>query len=430
MKSAFNLILTSLICLNLTAQNDTLTSHFSDYRDVLSPTLPWGFVSGHNSYDDVSKLMKFDATYGTDTSKYIKSILFWIARTENPQPNSFALANIWSEVNGIPGTVLSNAVLSFGNIDTNFNNITHINGQAYYNAEAVLNPPLKVPSNGVFYAGVEFTASSYILQSYMFLKMTKNKSFADAETHAFDQWSDFSFQHVNNWQNDSNFAYAVFPVIGDTVNIPTKPDTVDLACDSIFEPMVGAYTPGQVSPIEFQLTNHGPDLLNAGDSIEVYMTKNGTIFSQLSFPAAGNVPAGSSVPVNLGAGALRMDTIPGSYDYCFSLKFRDDFNVLNDTSCVTITVQDTSTNVSLSELERVTTKLFPSPVSSVLNIEFALNHPDKAFIENQLGQRLTEFEINTLSPSVSLNVQGLAPGVYFLYEQRGVVHKRTKWMKR
>ncbi len=429
MKSALNLLIASLISLSLSAQNDTLTSHFTDYRDVLAPTLPWGFISGHNALDDVSKAMKFDAIYGADTSKHIKSILFWIARTDNPQPSSFAFANVWADAAGEPGSLLGNALVSFGNIDTSFANLNYIDGQAYYNAEAVFSPPLKVPSNGVFYAGVEFTASSYIAQSYMYLKMSKNNSFQDAETYAWDQWGTFDWNHINFWQNDSNFAYAIFPVLGDTVVVPTKPDTVDIACDSIFAPMVGAYTPGQMSAIEFQLTNHGPDLLEAGDSIEIYITKNGTIFSQFSFPAVSNVPVGSSVPVNLGANALMMDTIPGPYNYCFSMRYKDDFNLLNDTSCVTITVQDTS-NTSVQEWSTKATKLFPSPVGSVLNIYFADTTPDVAFLENQLGQKLPEYEISSLSGQVQLNVESLEAGVYFLYEQRGVIHKRTKWIKR
>jgi hypothetical protein len=426
MKPVLSLAAALLISIGISAQNDTLTGHFTDHRDVLAPTLPWGYISGQNSLDDVSKLMKFDAQYGADTSKYIKSILFWIAKTENTAPSSFALATIWSaDVNGEPDQAIYNALLNYGNIDTNFSSLTHINGQAYYNAEVELNPALKVPASGVFFAGVEFTAASYLTNQYMYLKMTKNNSFADAETHSWDQWNDYSYNHVNFWQNDSNFAYGVFPVIGD--NLPPKPDTVNLSCDSIHSPQVGAYLPGISGNLSFELKNNGPDILNAGDTIRVFILEDGLAISQSDFGAVTTLLPGDSTIVNFGNN-LTLASTPGPHEYCVAVKFHKDFDASDDQSCVTVTIQDTST-IGMEEYQNFKRKIFPSPVADDLQIKVLDYRPEQMWLENQLGQLVEEISIEERNGTVRHPVGHLRSGVYFLMEKRDGLLKRTKWLK-
>lgn len=197
---AFHLTSNNGPALKSTTVIDTLTSHFVGTPAVYTVTTG-GFVAGHNSYGDLSKMQKFDAKYGVTSAGTIsKVILAFGAKAGNAA--SVVSVKIWNDNAGEPGTVIGSTNITFADIDT-----TSANGLTV----ATFANPIQIPSNGVFYAGISFTYSG---QDAVSLFTTSDGDFPDAVTHTWEEWSDnsmVSFGDPNNW--DLDVALSIFPVV-------------------------------------------------------------------------------------------------------------------------------------------------------------------------------------------------------------------------
>lgn len=192
---------------------DTLDSHF-----VGTPTLytvtGGGYVAGHNSYGDVSKMQKFDAAYGVVGTGTITKVILAVGAKAGSSTSTITV-KIWADNAGEPGAVLDSVVVPFSSLDT-----TSANGLT----TVTFANPVTIPSNKIFYAGIGLTYSG---SDAVGLITTTNGNFPAAVTHSWEEWSDGTFATLgdpNNWNLTA--AYAIFPVVEINAPAPPQPELV------------------------------------------------------------------------------------------------------------------------------------------------------------------------------------------------------------
>ena len=205
---------------------DTLASHFGG-TPTLFRELGGGYPTGHDSFDDLSKMQLFDATYGlSSVNGSITDLLFWFGHAEG-NPSSIFKATIWADNAGEPGAILATENVLFSAIDTAVANL-NMGSNFAWNAKATFATPVAIPASQKFWAGIEVI---FITGDSLGLMSTNDQiadapglsgDFPDAITYTFEEWSDNSFHSFNDgtnatWQID--IALGVFPVMDYTVGV-------------------------------------------------------------------------------------------------------------------------------------------------------------------------------------------------------------------
>lgn len=213
--------------------DDTLTNHW----DVIAPvpvdtattySSSSGFVAGQNDYGDISKMQKFDGTYGVTQGGTINGLLLWFGAKMVGAGTASFTATIWADNGGVPGAILGTApAFTIGQIDTSVAGLKIIGPVAAiegaYNTIAMFSPKINIPSNMTFWAGINYT---YAAGDSAGLVTSRDGNpgdaagatgnFGAASTHTFEEWNDNSFHSFNDgttntWQLD--VALAVYPVV-------------------------------------------------------------------------------------------------------------------------------------------------------------------------------------------------------------------------
>lgn len=191
-----------------TLVTDTLDSHFVGTPTIYTVT-GGGYVAGHNSYGDLSKMQKFDAAYGVVGTGTITKVILAIGAKAGSSTSTIDV-KIWNDNNGAPGTVIASVSVPFSDLDT-----TSANGLT----TVTFPTPVAIPANKTFYAGIGLTYSG---SDAVGLITTTDGDFPAAITHTWEQWSDndyYSLASASSFGLD--VAYAVFPVV--EMNAPTPP---------------------------------------------------------------------------------------------------------------------------------------------------------------------------------------------------------------
>lgn len=192
---------------------DTLSSHFVGTPTIYRST-NGGYVTGHNGYGDLSKMQRFDASYGVTATGTINKVIMAFG-AKNGSPNSVVSVKIWGDNAGKPGTVLASIDVPYSAIDT-----TSANGLT----EVTFPSPVAIPANKIFYAGISFT---YGGTDTVGLISTADGDFPAAITHTWEEWDNgtyHSFGDPTNW--DLGIALAIFPVVELDEPTPAPQQTV------------------------------------------------------------------------------------------------------------------------------------------------------------------------------------------------------------
>ncbi len=427
MKTFILLVLSGILSIGTFAQTDTLTSHFQNASDTLYPLFPWGYVSGHNPYNDLSKVQRFDQNYGVpSTGDYeIRSILFWIAQKDpRVTANSFAYGAVWNNANDDkPDTVISNALVQL-NVDTSSAGLNYIGDAAYYNAEATFLTPVRIPADRKFWVGLQLTNSNYALHEYVWLKTTYEGTFADT-LYAMDEWNNgfgqsMGFFSVMRWANIGGFAYGIFPVIGPASN---PNDTTDLSMIQVIVPgsaNVGANTS---SALEYVVTNTGDVNIPAATSYQVEIDWDIANNVILPTQTSKELAPGESDTNRISGAFVVPDTV-GSFGYCVRLNLSGDQRVGNDSLCSTINISKTTGSSNLSQRE---VNIYPVPANGFLNVS-GLVDIDEVIITDINGKMVNSFDLHG-EQSLRIDLLDLPSGSYQMTINGEEINKAYQFIK-
>lgn len=187
---------------------DTLDSHFVG-TPILYTVTGGGYVAGHNTYGDLSKMQKFDAAYGVVGTGTITKVILAVGAKSGSSTSTIDV-KIWADNGGTPGAVIASVSVPFSSLDTSSaNGLTTV----------TFPNPVTIPSNKVFYAGIGLTYSG---SDAVGLLTTTDGDFPAAITHTWEEWSDNGFYSLGSTNSFGlDVAYAIFPVV--EINAPTPP---------------------------------------------------------------------------------------------------------------------------------------------------------------------------------------------------------------
>lgn len=169
-----------------------------------------GYVSGTNSYGDLSKVNFFDHT-GT---AYVTKIGFNVAYAQGSS-SSIKLV-VYSSNSGTPGSLLGSTTVSMSGISAGFS-------EAGDYFEYNLSSPVQV--NGDFFAGVELPGGSDV-----FALITNTDGDTNPGT-AWEEWSDGSWYNYNSesaW--GLNVAHAIYPEVCTSLSVNDYANMAFVSC--------------------------------------------------------------------------------------------------------------------------------------------------------------------------------------------------------
>ena len=156
----------------------------------------WGYVSGTNSYKDISKVEKFFS--GSYTAGYqLAGGVFYFSRAVDGNDSSQMKISVWDDdgIGSYPKTLLGTQLV----------NVSDFKSDSLYTTLMFSQP---VPVQGDFYFGIDgFTYDSPQSDTVVLYTSTKN---VPANT-AYERWVDSSwhaFSEPNNWNFKSRFFIA------------------------------------------------------------------------------------------------------------------------------------------------------------------------------------------------------------------------------
>lgn len=215
MRKIYFLASTFFVATITTAQGvDTLSSHFMGTPALYTITGQPGYLSGNNGYGDLTKVQLFDQDYGVVGPGTVSSVLLGIpVKTQNGAGTGTFMVKIWADNSGQPGTEAGSVTLTMADVDTSLAAFS-VEAGAVFNVVATFSTPITIPAGQKFWAGVVLPTSS---GDTLALYTNTDGDFADAATHAGENWSDNSFHTIGdpaNW--DADLAFAIFPIVNIT----------------------------------------------------------------------------------------------------------------------------------------------------------------------------------------------------------------------
>jgi hypothetical protein len=208
---SLGVVLTSI---SLNAQIDTLTQTFATADSIqLYQTAANSYVFGNNTYGDLAKAQKFDASMGVSATGLIYKALLGIPVKNGSTGN--VIVTVWDDASGKPGNIIGSKSITVASIDTSVAAFATAGGFALYNTSVTFDTPIAIPANKIFYLGVQLPAAPTVIG----MLSTTKLDFSSAVTHSFEQWSDNSWNNMGDaWATGGgavkfNSAAAIFPVV-------------------------------------------------------------------------------------------------------------------------------------------------------------------------------------------------------------------------
>jgi len=163
-----------------------------------------GYVSGTNSYGDLSKVNFFDYT-GTG---YVTNLGFNVAYAQGSSSNLKLV--VYDSNGGSPGTLLGSKSISMSSISAGFSDAGD-----YF--EYTFDSPIQV--NGDFFAGVELPGGSDV-----FALITNTDGDVNPGT-AWEEWDDGSWYNYNDeYAWELNLDHAIYPEVCTSVGVSLVPN--------------------------------------------------------------------------------------------------------------------------------------------------------------------------------------------------------------
>ena len=202
LRAFFGVLFLSVLSFQIQAQScDTIGNYSSAYTPtILSLPAPnWGYVSGHNSFNDIAKADYFNYT-GTNTHVTGSFMGFGYAFTLDP--TSTVTATVWDGTGGTPGSVLGQQDILITDIIASITSF-----QLHY---VEFDTPVELASNE-FFLGFTMTAGP---DTVAIITSSPGNVPAGFST-AWEQQSDSTWHNYNaatSWGFDA--AHSIFPILG------------------------------------------------------------------------------------------------------------------------------------------------------------------------------------------------------------------------
>ena len=168
----------------------------------------WGYISGWNSYGDISKAELF--TLSNNNYNVIKSFSVYLAYINSVSSNAAVDFNIWSYNNGQPGNILGTVSYPLSTIESTLSS-TNYSGLI----NVVFQNPITLTGNQ-FFAGIKM--NNFSTQDQLAI-VTNNNGVNTANT-GWEQYSGGNwFSYDNSWSSISSLAHYMIVEMGFTPSI-------------------------------------------------------------------------------------------------------------------------------------------------------------------------------------------------------------------
>ena len=168
----------------------------------------WGYISGWNSYGDISKAELL--TLSNNNYNVIKSFSVYLAYINSVSPNATVDFNIWSYNNGQPGNILGTVSYPLSTIESTLSS-TNYSGLI----NVVFQNPITLTSNQ-FFAGIKMNNFSTQDQ----LAIVTNNNGANSANTGWEQYSGGNwYSYDNSWSSISSLAHYMIVEMGFTPSI-------------------------------------------------------------------------------------------------------------------------------------------------------------------------------------------------------------------
>ncbi len=141
------------------------------------PSPNWGYVGGHNSYDDRAKADYFTATAGDS----VTSAILYFGKAYAGSVNSSINVSVWNGTGGTPGAVLGTVTIPVSQLSTT--------------QPVPVNFSPAVAVSGNFFCGIEISANGTPQDTVVLLTNQDGETMPGT---AWEKWSD------NTWHHDSS----------------------------------------------------------------------------------------------------------------------------------------------------------------------------------------------------------------------------------
>ncbi|MEC9187021.1 MAG: PKD domain-containing protein [Bacteroidota bacterium] len=168
----------------------------------------WGYISGWNSYGDISKAELL--TLSNNNYNVIKSFSVYLAYINSVSPNATVDFNIWSYNNGQPGNILGTVSYPLSTIESTLSS-TNYSGMI----NVVFQNPITLTGNQ-FFAGIKMNNFSTQDQ----LAIVTNNNGANSANTGWEQYSGGNwYSYDNSWSSISSLAHYMIVEMGFTPSI-------------------------------------------------------------------------------------------------------------------------------------------------------------------------------------------------------------------
>ncbi len=182
----------------------TLCDTISNYNDAfftpsLNGSAGWGWVSGHNDYDDIGKA----DFYSVPASGYeITGAEFYFAKNHDGSGSGTIDVKIWDGTSGSPGTELASKTINISSL-----NLYPTKTSVTFNAA------VSVTNN--YFLGIEFSSNGSPQDSIALIHSSDSVDLFAGQGTAWELWGDNSWhafeENPDSWSMD--VALAIFPIL-------------------------------------------------------------------------------------------------------------------------------------------------------------------------------------------------------------------------
>tara|TARA_B100000809_G_C15120264_1_gene524016 strand:- start:182 stop:1999 length:1818 start_codon:yes stop_codon:yes gene_type:complete len=153
----------------------------------------WGWISGHNSFDDRAKAEKFIQNVDSE----LRSVEIAFSKAYDGSGSGTINVNIWSESGGLPATILESKTVLISTLTIGTSNTPTI----------TFDTPVQLTAPVTYFVGVEFSANTNnSLQDT--IAIYSNADGESSVSTAFEQWFDGTWHDMgdaNAWNKQFSF---------------------------------------------------------------------------------------------------------------------------------------------------------------------------------------------------------------------------------
>lgn len=187
----------------------------------------------------------------------------------------------------------------------------------------------------------------------------------------------------------------------DTITVfVNQPVANDVSVSRIVTPAPGSVN-NNATTISVIVKNYGTQAASGFD-VSYRVTPSGAVGTNT---ITSNIAAGDSLLVTFTQAWT--PTSGGNFTICAFTLLNGDAVSANDTSCVAV-----SSTVSVEDLARISSRLYPNPANDVLNIEFGEAVSGSLSIHDALGKVVKTIQLEQGTQSMDIDISALSAGMY------------------